>query len=431
MKKNYILSLVLLLISFLGFSQSYLDGIIVLNEGNMGSDAASVSFIDASQQITNNIFATANANAPLGDVGQSMNFYNDKAYIILNYSNEIKIVDNETFVTFSTIQTGLINPRYIAFYQNKGYVTCWGDGTVTTDDYLAVINLTTNQVESSIPMPEGVEYIKEINGKLYVTQQGGYGYGTTLSIVDALTHNITAIPVGDLPSSMVVKDNFLYVLCIGLPSWSGQTETPGKLVKINLNDNAIVSSLSFNGITHPRHLNTDTTNLYYTIGGDIYKMPFSDTALPTVPFITTPVYADEYSGIYGLDVIDDKIYVADANGYAANGFAHIYNENGVFVATITAGNIPNHFYKSKQSNLSIDDNAEIATISIYPNPATTTFYINTEKNVAVKIYDFTGKIVKNEVYSPLGIDVSNLEKGIYIVEMEAENQRQTSKLVVK
>lgn len=428
MKKNYILSLALLLISFLGFSQSYLDGIIVLNEGNMGSNAASVSFIDASQQITNNIFATANANAPLGDVGQSMNFYNDKAYIILNYSNEIKIVDSETFVTSSTIQTGLINPRYMAFYQNKGYVTCWGDGTVTTDDYLAVINLTTNQVESTIAMPEGVEDIMEVNGKLYVTQQGGYAYGTTLSIVDALTHNVTTIPVGDIPNSMVVKDNYLYVLCGGMPDWSG-SETSGKLVKIDLLDNSIVSQFPFANNDHPMHLNLSNNNLYYTLDSDIYKMAITDLSLPTAAFITTPV--TDFLGIYGLDVIDDKIYVADANGYAANGYAHIYNTNGAFLTTKTAGNIPNHFYKSKQNLLGLEDNAEIATFSIYPNPTTTTFFIKSEKNVAVKIYDLTGKIVKNEVYSPSGIDVSNLEKGIYVVEMEAENQKQTSKLVVR
>lgn len=431
MKKKYTLSIALLLISFVGFSQSYLDGIIVLNEGNMGSNSASVSFINENNEVVNNIFGSANANAPLGDVGQSISFHNDKAFIILNYSNAIKVVDSETFVVSSTIQTGLVNPRYMTFYQNKGYVTCWGDGTVTTDDYLAVINLTTYQVESTIAMPEGVEQIKEINGKLYVTQIGGYGYGTTLSIVDVDTQNLTTIPVGDLPSSMIVKDNFLYVLCLGLPSWSGQSETPGKLVKIDLNDNTIVANLSFNGITHPRNLTADTANLYYTIGGDIYKMPFTNTALPTTSFITTPVYADEYSGIYGLDVIDSKIYVADSNGYAASGFAHIYNTSGSFVTTKTLGNIPNRFYKSKESALGINDNVQIVAISLYPNPATTTFYIKSEKKVAVKMYDFTGEMVKNEDYSPSGIDVSALAKGIYIVEINAGNQKQISKLVVR
>jgi hypothetical protein len=430
MKKNYVLSIALLLISFLGFSQSYLDGIFVLNEGNMGSNSASVSFINENDQVANNVFGMANANASLGDVGQSMSFYNDKGFIVLNYSNAIKVVNRETFVAETTINTGLVNPRYMAVYQNKGYVTCWGDGTVTTDDYLAVVNLDTYAVESTIPLPEGVEYIEAINDKLYVAHQGGYGYGTTLSVVNPITLNVTSITVGDLPNSMVVKDNYLYVLCSGMPFWNPSgIETSGKLVKINLTDNSIVNELPFINNQHPGHLQLENDNLYYTMGSDIYKMTTSDITLPTAAFITTPV--TDFLGIYGLDIIDNKIYVADANGYAANGFGHIYNTNGVFVATHTLGNIPNHFYKSNESNLSTNYNEAVTAISLYPNPATATFYIKSDKNVTLKIYDFTGKMVKSEVYSQSGVDVSNLAKGIYIVEMNSENQKQTSKLVVK
>lgn len=429
MKKNYILSLITFLVGFLGFSQSYLDGILVLNEGNYGSNAASVSFMTTNNQVTGDIFGLANNNDPLGDVAQSMNFIDDKAYIVLNGSSAIKVVNYETFEVLATIDQGLTNPRYIAFHNNKGYVTCWGDGSVTTDDYLAVINLTTNLVESTIPMAEGVETIEVINDKLYVAHQGGYGYGTTISVVEISNQNVSSIIVGDLPSSMIVKDNFLYVLCRGLPSWSGQTETTGKLVKIDLTDNSIVSDLSFDNITHPSHLIADADNLYYTIGSDIFKMPFTNTTLPTTSFITTPV--TDYLGIYGLDLIDDKIYVADANGYAATGFAHIYNVTGDFVITNTVENIPNNFYKSKESSLGLDDNLANTSFSLYPNPATTTFYINSNKNVAVKIFDLTGKVVKTQLYNTSGIDVSNLEKGIYIVEINSENKKQISKLIVK
>ena len=50
MKKNYALLIALFLAPFLGFSQSYFDGIFVLNEGNMGSNSASLSFIDENYQ---------------------------------------------------------------------------------------------------------------------------------------------------------------------------------------------------------------------------------------------------------------------------------------------------------------------------------------------------------------------------------------------
>jgi uncharacterized protein DUF5074/type IX secretion system substrate protein len=427
MKKNYSLSVALFLISFACFSQSYLDGIFVLNEGNMGSNSASVSFITQDNQVVNNVFGTANNNAVLGDVGQSMNSYGENTFIVLNFSNAIKVVSKETFTSVAAIETGLINPRYMAFYQNKGYVTCWGDGTIATDDYIAVINLTTYQVESTIAMPEGVEHIEEVNGKLYVAHQGGYGYGTTLSIVDIATLNVSTIPVGDIPNSMVVKDNYLYVLCGGMPSWS-PSETSGKLVKINLADNTIATELPFTNNQHPMHLNLEGNNLYYALGSDIYKMPVTDAVLPITALTTTPI--QDFLGIYGLDVINNKIYVADANGFAGSGFAHIYNTDGTFVSTHAVGDIPNHFYESKHSNLNVNDAEVLTATSLYPNPATTTFYIKSNKNVTVTIYDFTGKVVKSEVYSPSGVDVSSLSKGIYIVEMSFENQKQISKLAI-
>lgn len=429
MKKNYVLSIALFLVSFLGFSQSYLDGVFILNEGNMGSNSASVSFIDEGDHVVSNIFGAANNNAVLGDVGQSMSFHDDNAFIVLNFSNAIKVVNSETFTTVASIQTGLINPRYMVFYQNKGYVTCWGDGTVATDDYIAVINLTTYQVESTIPMPEGVEHIEEINGKLYVANQGGYGYGTTLSVVDIATQNVNTITVGDIPNSIVTKDNYLYVLCGGMPDWSG-AETSGKLVKINLTNNSIESTLPFVNNQHPGHLQLNNNDLYYTLGSDIYKMAVEDNSLPTAAFLNTP---DQGSlGIYGLDIIENKIYVADANGFAGGGFAHIYTLGGTFLTTHpVGGDFPNHFYQSKKSFLNVNENSALANIVLYPNPATTTFYLKSDKNTTVKIYDFTGKTVKNEVYLVSGVDVSTLAKGIYIVELSVDNQKQTTKLVVK
>ncbi|MEW5675162.1 T9SS type A sorting domain-containing protein [Flavobacterium enshiense] len=429
MINKYKFSIVVSLLSFLGFSQSYLDGIFVLNEGNMGSNAASVSFISANNQVTNNIYGISNNNNPLGDVGQSIGFYGDIAMVVLNFSNSVKVVNRETFVSVTSIEAGLTNPRYVEFYQNKAYVTCWGDGTVTTDDYLAVINLTTYQVESTIPMPEGVEKIEEVNGKLYVAHQGGYGYGTTISVVNPVTSSIEAtINVGDVPNAMVVKGNYLYVLSGGMPSWSSNGETAGKLHKIDLGTNAVVSEFTFSGVQHPLHLSSDANYLYYTIDANVYRMAFTDLTLPTSAYITTPV--TDFLGIYGLDVIDGKIYIADANGYAAQGFAHLYNADGTFLTTHALGNIPNHFYKSNTSNLGGNDLTEVV-FKVYPNPAVTTVFIATDKDVNVVIYDLSGKKVKEELYTLSGIDVSGLQAGIYMMEIRNENQKQTVKLAIK
>ncbi|MPT35487.1 MAG: hypothetical protein E2604_10455, partial [Flavobacterium sp.] len=120
---------------------AYERGVLVVNEGNFGSPNAEVSYISSEfpTLFQNNIFNTVNPTKVLGNTAQSIGFNGDLAYIVLNGSNKIEVVNRYTFVSVATIQTGLQNPRYIAFANGKGYVTNWGDAGVTTDDYVAIV----------------------------------------------------------------------------------------------------------------------------------------------------------------------------------------------------------------------------------------------------------------------------------------------------
>jgi hypothetical protein len=79
-----------------------------------------------------------NPGKTLGDTGQDIGLYNDLAFVVLNYSNKIEVINRYTMVHVATIDSGLSNPRFIAFW--KGYVTNWGNGGSATDDYVAVVN---------------------------------------------------------------------------------------------------------------------------------------------------------------------------------------------------------------------------------------------------------------------------------------------------
>ena len=134
-----------------------------------------------------------------------------------------------TLEHITTISTGLNNPRYIAFSNGKGYVTNWGDGTNPDDDYVAVVNLSSNTITTSIPVVEGPERILEHNNKLYVAHIGGFGFGNSISVIQPNNNIVSSILVEDVPNSMVVVNNDLYVLCGGKPSWS-ESETSGSLI---------------------------------------------------------------------------------------------------------------------------------------------------------------------------------------------------------
>lgn len=423
-----ILCIILFLFQFYNASAQYTDGVFVLNEGGAGSGNASVSFISNSA-VTNNIFGIQNPGIPsLGDTAQSISFNGDYAYIILNISNTVKVVNRNTFAYVATISTGINNPRYMAFANGKGYVTNWGDGTATSGDYIAVIDLDTNTVESNIAMSSGVERIILVNEKLYVAHQGGFGVGNTISVIDPMTNQVQqTIEVGDVPNSLLVKDGFLYVLCGGTPSWY-PIPTDGKLVKIDLATNTILTTLDFPNM-HPNNLeiNTAATDFFYTIDENVFTIPVDATTLPTLPLCS--LSAQGVYGIYGMDLIDDKLYVADAGNYASPGTVYIFETSGLLLENFTVGVIPNSFYKAVEV-LSNPTNSLAATVSFYPNPTSDIFYINNGENASIKIYDNAGRMVKEANYNAAGISISNLSAGVYFVEISKQADKSVQRLIV-
>lgn len=329
---------------------SYDYGVLVLNEGNYTFDNASVSYISEDFSVTqNNVFSIVN-DENLGDVAQSIGFYNDLAYIVVNNSNSIQVVNRYTFQKVAKITTDINNPRYIAFADGKGYVTNWGDPTNTADDYVAVINLSANSVSSKIPVTEGPERIIENAGKLYVSHIGGYGFGNSVSVLsnDALSTNIT---VGDLPDELNIIDENLWVSCKGRPDYASAGETAGKFVKVNLSTNAVSGTLEFPASATPTHLGKSAisgSEIFYNIGSKIYKVSPTATVLPTN--LLFDAAAQGVNSIYGFAVNNSRIYVANAFGFDVSGKVHVYasGENatvaGNLLQTITVGVGPSGFY---------------------------------------------------------------------------------------
>jgi len=266
---------------------AYQNGILVVNQGTWTQGDASVSFVSNDFSVSENgVFNNVN-NSPLGDVGQSIAFYNDLAYIVVNNSQKIEVVNRYTFETVTTITTGLNNPRYITFANGIGYITNWGDSLDANDDFIATIDLASNTVTATIPVGEGPEQILTLNNTLYVTHKGGWGQNNIVSVINTTDSSVTTITVGDTPDEMVLdSSNNIWVLCEGRPSYAAP-ETAGKLVKINTTDNTVATTIDFAATTdHPKILAYESGNLYYYIDDTIYQMAETDTTLPTTPIIS-------------------------------------------------------------------------------------------------------------------------------------------------
>ncbi len=325
---------------------NYDNGILVLNEGNGTSGSVTYASSDLTT-VEQDIFNNVNSGQSLGGYDQSMFFDGDRAFIIAGGSNKITVVNRYTFEYINTISTGLANPRYGVAYNGKAYVTNLNDFTSATDDYVAVIDLSTLAVGSPIAVNDYADHIVETNGKLYVAD-GSFGSGSHVTVIDPATAAIkTSIDVGISPNSMEVKDGILYVLCANSTDNSKMVRiyTEEDTTTTDIEEDTIESSVTFAGeLTDARNLDIDNNRAYFTVGPKIYRIALNAVAANDTPLIDTGS-TSLYIG-YGFAVHGNRIFISEAaSDFVSDGKMLVYSANGGDVLKeITVGLGPNSFY---------------------------------------------------------------------------------------
>jgi len=316
----------------------YENGLLITHEGQFTGGFGTVSYVSNDfSTVENNIFSNANGRT-LGTVAQSMTFNGDLAYIVINVSNQIEVVNRYTFESVATIAIGLSNPRYMAINNGKGYVTNWGDGLVADDDFIAIIDLENNLVENSVSVGEGPERIISHDDQIIFSLKGGFNYNNKIGVLDISNNTVETITTNDVPDELVIDDtDNLIVLCEGKPAWT-EDETLASFVRIDLSNNTIVSSLDFEFGLHPNLMDYDNDNLYYYLNGDVHRIMPMANELSTNPILTG-------ANFYNMRVRNNFIYGVDALDYASNGLLSVYDLNtNAEVFNHTLGIIPGGVY---------------------------------------------------------------------------------------
>ena len=307
---------------------TYDKGILVVNEGNFGQPNGSISFLSNDFSVfQNGIYGIENNNEAIGDVVQSISFNDDKAFIVVNASNIIQIVNRYSFKKVATITQGLNNPRYSASSNGKLFVTNGGDKSVS------VYDLGTYSFITNIVIDKACEKIVAANNKIYV-QNGAFGSGSNVTVIDAATNTIaTTIAVGAGVNSMEEKDGILYVMC-------GNNDK-SSLYRINTisDTKSVVETTS---LKKAKNMDVDGNNIYYTVGTGVYAMPITATSFNELPLFS--VADNNFSTFYGFAVIDGYIFSADANGFTQDGIMKIYSTGGATLKTFNTKVGPNGFY---------------------------------------------------------------------------------------
>ena len=311
---------------------AYENGIFLSNEGNFGSPTATVSFISNDLSIENKIYSANNGGAALGDVLQNIGVNGDNAYLILNNSNKIEIVNRYTFKKVATVSDQVSQPRYIAFAGNNFYVT----NSSGSSKFVNVYNSTTNAFVKKIDLTSSGERIVEASGKIFV-QNASFGSGNKITIINPTANTVekeVTVPNGNIKKTISTGGN-VYTIA--------STSTDSYIYKLSPTG-AISSTITLTGIANGNNLEIDGTKFFFSSGAKVYSMDLSSTVIPTTPVLT--LTDNSWSALYGFSVIDGKIYISNANGFTADSTVEIYSTAGTLLKTVTAGRGTNGFYKN-------------------------------------------------------------------------------------
>ncbi|MBF0598280.1 YncE family protein [Faecalibacter rhinopitheci] len=331
-----------------------ITGFYLLNEGNLGSNKASIDFMDlASGTYSRNIYSTANPEIvrSLGDVGNDIKIYGSKIYSVINASNFIEVMDLKTARHIATIP--LENGRYLTFSNGKGYATSYA-GPIVADSNSPlgkVIEFDTINFNISREVTVGYQpdELEIVENKLYVANSGGYrypDYDRTISVVDLNTFTETNKIDVEVNLYRLKKDSEgdLYVTTRGdyyqvasnLYVIDSKTHQIKKTFNIPVSNFTIVGDYLYYYSNEFSYKTFSYEKTYGIINVKTEQL-VSDRLIdnPIVEQIQTP---------YGIAVnqFNGDVFITDAGNYVSDGFVYCFSKEGTLKWKTTAGNIPAH-----------------------------------------------------------------------------------------
>lgn len=332
-----------------------IKGFYQLNEGNMGTNGASLDYFDyTTGYYTRDIFSERNPDIvkELGDVGNDIQVYGQKVYAIINVSNLVVVFDVRTARKLKEIE--IPNCRYLAFHDGKAYVSSYA-GPVQIDPnaekgLVAEIDTVTLKLTRKVTVGYQPEEMIVHEGKLYVANSGGYrapNYDRTVSVVDLETFvEKKKIDVAiNLYRMAIDKRGDIYVSSRG-----DYKNTSPNLYVIDSRTDEVKQCLD---IPVGGMCMSGDSLYYYSVaysmssGGNRVTYGILDTR--TKKEITDRIITDgtdkEIMIPYGLAINPEtkEILMSDAQNYVVTGFVYCFSPEGRLRWKTQGGNIPGHF----------------------------------------------------------------------------------------
>lgn len=324
-------------------------GLYLLNEGNMGSNKATIDFYDIEgDSLIRDIYPTVNPSQikELGDVGNDIAIYGGKLYAVINVSGKIEVMNSQAR---RIGQVDVPNCRSLAFNGAYAYVTSYA-GPVDYNNpnysqrgYVAKIDTASLEVIGTCLVgyqPNGIACDGQY---LYVANSGGYmapNYDSTVSVI-ALDkfEEVERIPVAVNLDALVFDPvhKALFVSSLG-----DYINHPAALYRINLTGERTIEKMPF---AASKMCLTGESLYYYSY--DYVSAQYGVLNTATLRNQALSFEGKEITSIvpYGLFVEHEggDIYLTDARDYVTPGVLYRFTSEGKLLSKFRTGDIPGHF----------------------------------------------------------------------------------------
>ena len=304
----------------------YTNGFLLSNEGNYGTPNADVTFVSSDLNLKHDNIFSGNNGSNLGDVLQMISFSGDNAYLLLNNSNKIQIVNRHNFKRTGEITAQLNSPRFMAFANNNIYVT---NDKYGGDKFVNIYKASDLSFVKKINFTDNVERVVEAGNNIFV-QNASFGFGNKITYITTSNNeiqNTITLPSGNI-NKMIVNNETVYAIAAGT--------TDSYIYQIS-NTGSITNTYTLTGIADATNLEIEKGKFYFTSGLKVYAMDMTSTTVPSAPLFTVANSIDPYSNLFGFSVVNDKIFTSDANGFTQDSKISVYSTAGSLIKTFTAG----------------------------------------------------------------------------------------------
>ena len=335
-------------------------GMYVLNEGNMGSNKATIDYVDfVNGCYIRNIYSERNPNVvmELGDVGNDIQVYGSKLYAVINCSHKVEVMDAKTCKRIG--QVDIPNCRFIRFHNGKAFVTSYV-GAVGIDPNAQLgavfeIDTATLQITRQVTVGYQPDELEIMDNYLYVANSGGYrapDYDSTVSVVDLTDlKQVEKIPVA-VNLQRIRKDRYGKLWVTSRGNYSDKPSQLCVLEHKGTNISGMVVTDKMDSVACSEIVIVGDSLYYYSVDWNTktesnsvgYGLINVRTKQQVTKNLITDGTETEIKVPYGIAVnpYTHDFYITDAKNYVTSGMLHCYGQDGKRKWSMRTGDIPAH-----------------------------------------------------------------------------------------